>query len=130
MEIEYEVGDRVADTFNFAHDILGVQNNMDRSGNGKLINCFLPRFSGRSKGAEWEDAVHLLMNEWDRSVSDGLMTKENMVCSLTNQVSGVEDYSFDEKEFADSDNHFSTEEWPGVVCNAAQRWLMRENYSK
>ena len=50
MEIEYEVGDRVADTFNFAHDILGVQNNMDRSGNGKLINCFLP--PGSLEGAK------------------------------------------------------------------------------
>lgn len=120
----------VADTFNFAHDILGIQNNMDRSGDGKLINCFLPRFSGKSKGTEWEDAVHLLMNEWDRPVRYGLITKKDMVCSLTDQVSGDKDYSPDEKEFADPNNHFSMEEWTEVVYNAAQRWLLRDNYSK
>lgn len=32
------------DDFNFAHDIFGIVNNIDRN-TGKLKNCFLPRFS-------------------------------------------------------------------------------------
>jgi hypothetical protein len=32
-----------ADDINFVHDIMGIQNNMDRK-TGKLVNCFLPRF--------------------------------------------------------------------------------------
>lgn len=30
--------------FNFAHDILGIINNLDRT-TGKLKNCFMPRFA-------------------------------------------------------------------------------------
>jgi len=33
-----------ADDFNFAHDIVGISNHIDRN-NGKLKNCFLPRYS-------------------------------------------------------------------------------------
>ena len=33
-----------ADEFNFAHDILGIRRHINRD-NGKLENCFLPRFS-------------------------------------------------------------------------------------
>lgn len=31
-----------ADDFNFAHDLVGIVNHMDRS-TGQLIRCFLPR---------------------------------------------------------------------------------------
>lgn len=33
-----------ADDFNFAHDVFGIRNHMDRS-TGKLTGCFLPRFA-------------------------------------------------------------------------------------
>lgn len=33
-----------ADKFNFAHDVIGIVNNLDRN-SGKLINCFSPRYS-------------------------------------------------------------------------------------
>ena len=33
-----------ADNFNFAHDIVGIQQNIDRE-NKKLNHCFLPRFA-------------------------------------------------------------------------------------
>ncbi len=33
-----------ADKFNFAHDVCGIQNTIDRD-TGELKNCFLPRFS-------------------------------------------------------------------------------------
>ena len=33
-----------ADEFNFAHDIIGIQNNIDRK-NVKMANCFVPRFT-------------------------------------------------------------------------------------
>jgi len=33
-----------ADDFNLAHDVAGINRHIDRS-NGKLMNCFLPRFS-------------------------------------------------------------------------------------
>lgn len=33
-----------ADDFNFAHDITGIRSNIDTT-NGKLRNCFLPRFA-------------------------------------------------------------------------------------
>lgn len=33
-----------ADEMNFTHDIVGIQNNMNRK-TGKLENCFLPRYS-------------------------------------------------------------------------------------
>jgi hypothetical protein len=33
-----------ADDFNFAHDIVGIQNHMDRT-TGKISNRFLPRFT-------------------------------------------------------------------------------------
>lgn len=33
-----------ADSFNFAHDIYGINNNLNRK-TGKLKNCFLPRYS-------------------------------------------------------------------------------------
>ena len=33
-----------ADDFNFGHDIIGIYNHIDRE-TGKLVNCFLPRFS-------------------------------------------------------------------------------------
>ncbi len=33
-----------ADDFNFIHDISGISRNMNRY-TGKLMNCFLPRFS-------------------------------------------------------------------------------------
>ena len=32
-----------ADDFNFAHDIVGIRNHLDRE-TGRLGNCFLPRF--------------------------------------------------------------------------------------
>lgn len=35
-----------ADNFNFAHDIYGIINNLNRE-SGELENCFLPRFSKR-----------------------------------------------------------------------------------
>lgn len=34
-----------ADDFNFAHDIVGIQQNIDRQ-NKKMLNCFLPRYAG------------------------------------------------------------------------------------
>jgi hypothetical protein len=37
-----------ADAFNFAHDIYGIQNTMDRA-NGVLTNCFQPRFTDYAK---------------------------------------------------------------------------------
>lgn len=33
-----------ADDFNFAHDVAGIRNNLNRE-SGKLENCFLPRFT-------------------------------------------------------------------------------------
>ena len=33
-----------ADNFNFNHDFYGIRENLDRN-SGKLLNCFLPRFS-------------------------------------------------------------------------------------
>ena len=33
-----------ADDFNFAHDVFGIRNNINRD-NGKLENCFVPRYS-------------------------------------------------------------------------------------
>lgn len=36
-----------ADDFNFAHDVVGIVNNIDRSKNPVEFNCFLPRFSGK-----------------------------------------------------------------------------------
>lgn len=33
-----------ADTENFTHDIVGIQNNINRE-TGKLENCFLPRYA-------------------------------------------------------------------------------------
>ena len=33
-----------ADKFNFAHDVIGIANHLDRK-TGKLRNCFVPRFS-------------------------------------------------------------------------------------
>lgn len=33
-----------ADTFEFAHDILGIKNHINRN-TGELENCFVPRFS-------------------------------------------------------------------------------------
>lgn len=33
-----------ADDFNFAHDIFGISNHIDRN-TGKMTRCFLPRFS-------------------------------------------------------------------------------------
>lgn len=33
-----------ADTFNFAHDVLGIRNKLDRS-TGTLTDCFTPRFA-------------------------------------------------------------------------------------
>lgn len=35
-----------ADNFNFAHDIIGIQNNMNRE-TKELENCFLPRYKRR-----------------------------------------------------------------------------------
>lgn len=35
-----------ADQFNFAHDLYGIDENMNRE-TGKLDNCFLPRFVAR-----------------------------------------------------------------------------------
>lgn len=34
-----------ADDFNFAHDVVGIQNNINRT-TGKIDNMFVPRFSG------------------------------------------------------------------------------------
>ena len=33
-----------ADDFNFTHDMIGIQNNLDRD-TGELQNCFVPRYS-------------------------------------------------------------------------------------
>jgi hypothetical protein len=33
-----------ADDFNFAHDVCGIQQNIDRE-TGEMMNCFLPRFT-------------------------------------------------------------------------------------
>jgi|TARA_R100000544_G_scaffold34719_3_gene21649 hypothetical protein len=40
-----------ADDFNFAHDIAGIQNHLNRN-TGKLENFFSPRFSARAKKSE------------------------------------------------------------------------------
>lgn len=37
-----------ADKFNFAHDVFGIQGNINRR-TGKLMRCFLPRFTARPK---------------------------------------------------------------------------------
>ena len=47
--VNYEMGLRLndllsADGFNFAHDVCGINRHLDRE-NGKLLGCFLPRFS-------------------------------------------------------------------------------------
>lgn len=34
-----------ADDFNFAHDIVGIQNNINRT-EGKMMNMFVPRYAG------------------------------------------------------------------------------------
>ncbi len=39
-----------ADDFNFAHDLIGIASNIDRT-TGTLQNCFLPRFHGKVKAA-------------------------------------------------------------------------------
>ena len=39
-----------ADEFNFAHDIFGIRNCLDRE-TGKLTRCFLPRFHAKAKVA-------------------------------------------------------------------------------
>lgn len=39
-----------ADDFNFAHDIVGIQQHLNRE-TGKLENCFLPRFALREEEA-------------------------------------------------------------------------------
>lgn len=52
MDIEYTTDetpldlDRLlaADDFNFAHDIIGIQNYLDRN-TKKLVNCFVPRYA-------------------------------------------------------------------------------------
>lgn len=36
-----------ADNFNFAHDVVGIVNNIDRSKYPAEINRFLPRFAGK-----------------------------------------------------------------------------------
>jgi len=36
-----------ADNFNFTHDLYGIDRHMNRS-NGKLQNCFLPRFAAKA----------------------------------------------------------------------------------
>lgn len=36
-----------ADDFNFGHDVFGISRHIDRE-NGKLMNCFLPRFSAKA----------------------------------------------------------------------------------
>lgn len=33
-----------ADDFNFAHDVIGISNHIDRE-TGTLLNCFLPRYA-------------------------------------------------------------------------------------
>lgn len=40
-----------ADDFNFAHDVFGIRRHLDRE-NGKLVDCFLPRFRDRRFTAE------------------------------------------------------------------------------
>jgi len=35
-----------ADNFNFSHDIIGIQNNLNRQ-TKQMENCFLPRFAGK-----------------------------------------------------------------------------------
>lgn len=37
-----------ADDFNFCHDIIGIQNNINRT-TGKFENCFIPRYSNTAK---------------------------------------------------------------------------------
>ena len=45
ITLKLRLGDFLkADKFNFAHDIVGITNCIDRN-TGKMANCFLPRFS-------------------------------------------------------------------------------------
>lgn len=41
----------VADDFNFAHDVFGINHHLDRDDNsptgGKCLNCFVPRFAAK-----------------------------------------------------------------------------------
>ena len=37
-----------ADVWDFAHDVFGIQENIDRT-TGKLMNCFVPRYSVRTQ---------------------------------------------------------------------------------
>ena len=57
-----------ANDSDFAYDIVGIQNNMDRTGTGRLINMFVPRFKDKSS-SQWEESVHILMNMWDAQVN-------------------------------------------------------------
>ena len=44
-DVELRLDDLLkADDFNFAHDVLGIRNHINRK-TGKLEDCFLPRFS-------------------------------------------------------------------------------------
>lgn len=36
-----------APDFDFEHDFIGIQNNIDRKHGGKIGNCFVPRYAGR-----------------------------------------------------------------------------------
>ena len=40
-----------ADDFNFAHDAFGISRHIDRQ-TGRMLNCFLPRFSMPSSGGQ------------------------------------------------------------------------------
>ena len=40
-----------ADDFNFAHDVFGIRNHIDRN-TGKLMNCFVPRCSRGRKAVK------------------------------------------------------------------------------
>lgn len=114
----------VADDFNFTHDVVGIQNNMGRSGLGRLTSRFVPRFAGKSRGPEWEDAVRNLLDAWNASVKEGLMSKTDMGESLKQQIAGTQDMSSDEKGFGDPDDLFTRDQWKLVVENAARRWLL------
>ena len=115
-----------ANDSDFAYDIVGIQNNMDRTGTGRLINMFVPRFKDKSS-SQWEESVHILMNMWDAQVNETIITRDDMAESLRAQISKEPDIkcdmSADEKEIGDPNNNFTDEQWPQVVDYAARKWL-------
>ena len=48
-----------ADDFNFAHDIIGIMQNIDRT-TGQLQNCFVPRYAAEDQGGYGCDDCRML----------------------------------------------------------------------